>query len=83
VTKLLENGEINEIFASGTAVIVSPVKNIEYNNKQYPLNIHPEYKSGELTYEIFHEMLDIQEGRKPDPFGWVKTIQHWTIIDKF
>ena len=75
MTGLLKNGKITEIFASGTAVIVSPVKNVEYNNQQYPLEIHPEYKSGELTYEIFHEMLDIQEGTKPDPFGWVRKIE--------
>lgn len=73
----MSQGTITEIFASGTAVIVSPVKNVEYNSKQYPLKIHPEYKSGELTYEIFHEMLDIQEGRKPDVFGWVRQVQHW------
>lgn len=60
ITELLSKGVINEIFASGTAVIVSPVKNVSYNDKQYPLPIHPEFKSGELTYEIFHEMLDIQ-----------------------
>jgi hypothetical protein len=41
MTGLLKNGQIIEIFASGTAVIVSPVKNVEYNNQQYPLEIHP------------------------------------------
>jgi hypothetical protein len=54
MTSLLKNGSITEICASGTAVIVSPVKNVEYNSQQYSLEIHPEYKSGELTYEIFH-----------------------------
>jgi hypothetical protein len=28
-----------------------------------------------LTYEIFHEMLDIQEGRKEDNFGWVRKVE--------
>lgn len=70
----MQKGAVSEIFASGTAVIVSPVKNVEYKGKNYGLEIHPEYKSGELTYEIFHEMLDIQEGRKPDPFGWVRKV---------
>jgi len=28
------------MFASGTAVIVSPVKNIEYKGKNYHLKIH-------------------------------------------
>jgi branched-chain amino acid aminotransferase len=60
IAELLSKGVVSEIFASGTAVIVSPVKNVSYNEKQYSLPINPEYKSGELTYEIFHEMLDIQ-----------------------
>lgn len=60
LTKLLESGEITECFGAGTAVIVSPVKNIEYNGKNYPLNINSQYKSGELTYEIFNNILDIQ-----------------------
>ena len=40
LTRLLSNGDISEIFAAGTAVIVSPVKNIEYDGTQYPLKVN-------------------------------------------
>lgn len=64
-----------ECFCSGTAVIVCPVSNIEYKGEQYKININDEYKAGELTYEIFNEILGIQEGRLKDKFGWSKVIK--------
>lgn len=37
IEKLMQKGEVSEIFASGTAVIVSPVRNVEYKNKNHSL----------------------------------------------
>ena len=34
------------MFGAGTAVIVSPVKGIEYNGRQYHLRLNEQFKSG-------------------------------------
>ncbi len=67
ITTAVENGRLQEVFASGTAAVVSPVGWIYYRNKEYPIaggNI------GKLTRRLFDEIQDIQYGRKSDPFGW-------------
>ena len=48
------NGELLECFCSGTAVIVSPVKEIEYKGIEMPIKINEEYKLGELTNFVFN-----------------------------
>ena len=53
-----------EIFATGTAVVISPVKELSYEGKSYKIPIDPEKKAGELAYELFNEILDIQTGKK-------------------
>ena len=66
--------EFVECFSSGTAVIVSPIRNIEYQGVDYEVDINETYQAGDLTYQIFREILDIQEGRIKDKFGWSKVI---------
>ena len=61
------SGKLQEVFASGTAAIVSPVGQIYYKGKEYLINGG---KTGELTEKLYNEMLQIQYGEKEDPFGW-------------
>jgi len=61
------SGKLQEVFASGTAAIVSPVGQIYYKGKEYLINGG---KTGELTEKLYNEILQIQYGEKEDPFGW-------------
>jgi len=61
---------ITEIFGAGTAVIVSPVKAIGYKGKHYPVPYDEKLQAGELAYELFNEMLDIQEGKVNHPWSF-------------
>jgi branched-chain amino acid aminotransferase len=61
------DGSLQEVFASGTAAIVSPVGQIFYRGKEHLIN---GAKTGVLTEKLYHEILQIQYGRKEDPFGW-------------
>lgn len=61
------NGSLQEVFASGTAAIVSPVGHIFYQGKEHTINGG---KTGVLTEKLYNEILQIQYGRKEDPFGW-------------
>lgn len=69
-----KKGTLVEVFASGTAVIVSPIKKLEYDGQEFDIFVDKEKKAGHLTYDIFNNLLGIQEGRIPDPFGWSKII---------
>jgi branched-chain amino acid aminotransferase len=61
------SGKLKEVFASGTAAIVSPVGQIYYKGQEYLINGG---KTGELTEKLYNEILQIQYGEKEDPFGW-------------
>jgi len=60
-------GTLKEIFASGTAAIVSPVGQIHYGGKDYVIG---DGNTGPLTEKLYNEILQIQYGEKEDPFGW-------------
>ncbi len=62
-----ENGTLREVFASGTAAIVSPVGQIYFREKEYVIGGG---KTGTLTQRLYNEILQIQYGKKEDPFGW-------------
>ncbi len=62
-----EKGILKEVFASGTAAIVSPVGQIYFRGKEYLINGG---KTGPLAEKLYNEILQIQYGLKEDEFGW-------------
>jgi branched-chain amino acid aminotransferase len=62
---VFENGR--EFFVMGTAVVVGPVASIWYEGEARRLPDVP----GKTTMELRRRLVDIQEGRAPDKFGWL------------
>ena len=63
----IESGRCSELFACGTGAIVAPISAIgEAEGREWPL---PEV--GRVSATLRDALLDIQEGRVSDPFGWV------------
>jgi len=60
-------GLLKEVFASGTAAIVSPVGKFYFRNSEHTIN---DGTVGPLTEKLYNEILQIQYGEKEDPFGW-------------
>lgn len=60
-------GMLKEVFASGTAAVVSPVGLICYRDKEYSINGGA---VGPLTVKLYDTILGIQYGEGDDPFGW-------------
>ncbi len=58
---------LKEVFASGTAAIISPVGQIYYKGKEHVIN---NGGIGPLTERLYNEILQVQYGEKKDPFGW-------------
>ncbi|MBW2683985.1 MAG: branched-chain amino acid aminotransferase [Deltaproteobacteria bacterium] len=62
------NGELKEVFGSGTAAVISPVGNIKYNNKEITIG---DGNVGPLAARLFNDLMDIQYGKADDPFNWI------------
>lgn len=63
------------MFGTGTAIIISGVRNLEYNGVQYNIPVDEKLQIGAISYKIRQKLLDIQEGRAADPFGWVLRVK--------
>ena len=62
----IETGRCTELFACGTGAIVAPISVIgEADGREWALPA-----VGELSGRLRDALLDIQEGRAADPFGW-------------
>lgn len=63
----IEAGRCSEVFACGTGAIVVPIRTIgDVDGNEWTL---PEV--GKMSSMLRDALLDIQEGKADDPFGWV------------
>lgn len=65
------SGEIVEIFACGTAAVVTPVGTLKWEGGETPA---PTVEAGVLTSKIRAALVDIQFGRAEDTFGWMHKV---------
>jgi branched-chain amino acid aminotransferase len=68
-----ESGRLTEVFACGTAAVLTSVKEIRGETFQTPIG-GPTNRLP-VTDALLRSVTDIQRGRAPDPFGWVHTIE--------
>ena len=66
-----ESGEITEVFACGTAAVITPVAEVKGASGGWTIG---EGKPGPVTLRLREQLLGIQFGRQPDPHGWVHKI---------
>jgi branched-chain amino acid aminotransferase len=62
------SGDIMEMFACGTAAVVTPIAAFKADG--YTIG-DEDAPAGELTMSLRQELTDIQYGRKPDRHGWM------------
>ena len=67
-----ENGQLDEMFATGTAAVISPVGELVYKNKSLTIC---ENKVGPLAQRLYDQLTNIQWGRTEDKFGWITGIK--------
>ena len=58
-----KSGELIEAFGAGTAVLISSIKNIEFEGTNYDIPYDKELNFGKIASKIRSELLAIQEGR--------------------
>ncbi len=62
------SGEITEVFACGTAAVVTPVGAVEGASGGWTV---ADGNPGPVTTRLREELVGIQYGHRPDPFGWI------------
>jgi branched-chain amino acid aminotransferase len=66
-----ESGEITEVFACGTAAVITPVGEVKGATGSWKVG---DGQPGPVTLRLREELTGIQFGRLPDPYGWVHKI---------
>ncbi len=65
------SGELTEVFACGTAAVVGPVGKVKSADGEWLIG---DGCPGPVTLRLREELLRIQYGHDPDPFGWIHKI---------
>ncbi len=65
------SGAITEIFACGTAAVVTPVGALKWAGGETPAASE---EAGPLTAKIRQALVDVQFGRADDTFGWMHQV---------
>ena len=60
-------GKLEEVFGTGTAAVISPVKGLDWRGDKVFINGG---EIGPVTQKLYDTMTGIQWGRIPDSKGW-------------
>ncbi len=69
--KAATSGELTEVFACGTAAVITPVGHVKHAGGEFRI---ADGQPGEVTMRLREELTGIQEGTRPDPHGWMHTL---------
>ena len=70
--KASEEGRLEEVFATGTAAVISPVGELSWMDKKIVINNN---EIGELSQRLYDELYGIQTGEKEDTRGWTVEVK--------
>ena len=65
------SGALTEAFACGTATVVTPVGHVKSEAGEWTIG---DGKAGAISARLHEELLGIQWGTRPDPYGWLHTL---------
>jgi branched-chain amino acid aminotransferase len=66
-----KQGLLEEAFATGTAAVISPIGELNWNSEKIIIN---DFKIGELSKKLYDNLTGIQYGILPDDMGWTVEI---------
>jgi len=61
-------GTLKEAFGTGTAAVISPIGELNWNNNKIAIN---DGKIGEISKKVYDTITGIQSGKLKDTFGWI------------
>ena len=72
IMKAADEGKLEEVFGTGTAAVVSPVKELDWEGKVAHISGG---HIGELTQKLYDTLTGIQWGKLPDTKGWIVPVE--------
>ncbi|MFZ1361824.1 MAG: branched-chain amino acid aminotransferase [Candidatus Nanopelagicales bacterium] len=66
-----ESGEITEVFACGTAAVITPVGSVKANSGSWTI---ADGEAGPITMQLREQLTGIQNGKVEDKHGWIHRI---------
>lgn len=66
-----EKGLLKEAFGTGTAAVISPIGELNWNDRVITIN---NGKTGPISQRLYDTLTGIQYGKLPDPFGWIERV---------
>lgn len=67
-----KKGNLKEAFGTGTAAVISPIGELNWDNNITTIN---EGKIGKISKELYDFITGIQKGKIKDEFGWIKEVK--------
>lgn len=67
-----KNGTLEEAFGSGTAAVISPIGELNWQGNKLIINNE---KIGETSQKLYNELTGIQYGNVEDKFGWTVEVK--------
>ena len=71
VVSAYKDGSLQEVFASGTAAIISPIGQIIWEDEVFTINNN---EVGKISKNFFDLLMGIQYGEKKDIFNWIEKV---------
>jgi branched-chain amino acid aminotransferase len=65
------SGELTEVFACGTAAVITPVGKAKGPHGEWLIG---DGRPGPVTMRLREELLGLQYGQRPDPYGWIHKV---------
>jgi len=62
------SGEITEVFACGTAAVVTPIAHVKAAGREWTIG---DGEPGPVTQQVRAALLGVQTGETADPHGWM------------
>jgi branched-chain amino acid aminotransferase len=62
------SGALTEVFACGTAAVITPVGTVKSASDEWTVG---DGSPGPVTMQLRQKLLSLQNGREPDPHGWM------------
>ncbi|RKT53264.1 branched-chain amino acid aminotransferase [Saccharothrix australiensis] len=69
--KKAESGELTEVFACGTAAVITPVGHVKHAGGEFSVSGGA---TGEVTLRLRERLTGIQQGLVEDPHGWMTAL---------
>jgi branched-chain amino acid aminotransferase len=72
IFRAYDEGKLSEVFASGTAAVISPVGELGWKDREIVIN---DGKIGTLSQKLYDMLSGIQLGKLEDKFEWTVEVE--------